>query len=237
MIKSITFKEEYTVEPWFGTINPHALTKTVKLSKNDRGYDRKKPDPQYSNYTYIPLFEKGLKIEFKPGLNIIIGDNGTGKSVLMDMVLKYLVKEQTYSVDVIDFDIQTPCKFLAMDFVNDRTVKSEDLNPESDDFMMHSMNFLEDRQSSNGENTKKVLNKIDPNNIEDNTIYMFDEPETGLSIIAQIDLRKMLLELSKNNQIIVITHSKFVAECVEQIYDFDKFEWIETTEYFENLLK
>ena len=47
----------------------------------------------------IEAFENGTIFTFKPGVNIIIGENGCGKSTLMGLIKKYLLIEKTEVTD------------------------------------------------------------------------------------------------------------------------------------------
>ena len=42
--------------------------------------------------SYLPdVFENGFEVDFKPGVNIIVGENGCGKTTLMNLLKRYLM--------------------------------------------------------------------------------------------------------------------------------------------------
>lgn len=54
--------------------------------------DNKKSPVRY--LPEIPLFKKGKVFEFKPGVNVIVGKNGCGKTTLMKIIESYLLVEK-----------------------------------------------------------------------------------------------------------------------------------------------
>ena len=226
MIRSIKFNKTYSVEPWFSSNNPRARIKRYKLKPYQRGYNENNP---YADVIYIPLFKKGLRIDFKEKVNVIVGKNGCGKSQLLKVLkTKLNNQEHVFELDAeLDFD---ETELMGFDFESDALKNIIKPNPENDSmFLQDTAIVMESRQKSHGENTKILLNFY--NNVKQKVLFM-DEPENGLDLPSQIKLIKKIKELAKNNQLFIITHNKLIIDAFEEIYDLDRKIWTTPTELF-----
>lgn len=219
MIRSIVFNKTYSVEPWVTTNNPRAKVVKTKLKPTDRGYKNGK---EYYYYTYIPLFPKGLRIEFKPNVNIIVGANGCGKSQLFKILhCEINGARNLYETKVtVDYDkIET----MGFDFESDALKNIIKPDPESNEtFLSDTMTKLDSESKSHGENTKILLDFYE--NRTKQVLFM-DEPENGLDLPSQVKLVRKIKELGMHNQLFVITHNKMIIEAFDDVYDLDRKKW------------
>lgn len=232
MIHSIKFNKQYLVEPILTTDNPKAISKKIKLKKWDRGW--KDGEENFHNYIYIPLFKRGLNIEFKNDINLIVGDNGTGKTQLFKIIKDKLNnKVHRFPIDCsIDFDEET--EILVFDLVNGliKDIVKPNLMGDSKQFNEDSLLILNYTDKSHGENVKAILDFA--KEFKNKTIFL-DEPESGLSIKSQIKLIGDIKELSKHNQLFIITHSKFLIDAFEEVYYFDEHKWLSKDKFYKKL--
>ena len=229
MIRKITFNKEYSVEPWFGTTNPKAVTEKYKLTRFDRGYSTGK---LWGEHTYIPLFHKNLVIDFHEKLNVIIGSNGCGKSQLIKILKSKLKKEHhEYDLQHIVMDFYEKASF-DVDFPNGAIKNVIKPNPNSNGFLAETVMVMDSSDKSHGENTKMLMEMF---NGKKDMILFLDEPEMGLDLKSQYKLCHDILELAKHNQIFVVTHSKILMESVDYVYNMDKFQWNTPQEVFDDL--
>lgn len=231
MIKSISFTKTYSVEPWFNSNNPRLKIKKIKLKPHDRGYAQGK---KYFEYLYIPLFNKGLTIDFKPNINIIVGSNGCGKSQLFKILNnKINCEKDDFGFDkniIVDFDKKDTMGF---DFESD-SLKNI-IKPNSNDpnnFLNQTVIVLDSSEKSHGENSKMLLDFYKD---KENNILFMDEPENGLDLISQIEVIHTIKKLATNNQIFIITHNKMIIESFDEIYDLDRHIWTTPSELFKKL--
>ena len=199
--------------------------------------------------TFI-IFEKDLEINFKAGLNIIVGDNGCGKSSLLKQIF-YKPFQEFYFSDKTEAELQAEHfkKYLKNDY---RLLDFEKYpNFYLNGKQIHKNIFIEDLKnskitlsgqdvlkmfdmydSSNGENTLDFLNSLIT---LENVLILLDEPETSLSIKSQIKMAKILKKIALKNQIILVTHAPTLMQMSKEVYDFEIKKYIETETYIKNL--
>lgn len=228
MIRSITFNKTYSVEPWFKSDNPKLKIRKIKLNPYDRNYGKK----EYDEYLYIPLFQKNLHIDFKPNINVIVGANGCGKSQLFT-ILDCLLNNKDTGFELnaeIDFD---KINSVGIDFESDLLKNIINPNPnDNTNFISDTVLKIDSEQKSHGENNKILFEKL---SIQKNSIIFMDEPENGLDLPSQIKLINNIKELSKNNQVFVISHNKIIIDSFDEIYDLDRKRWTTPSELFKHL--
>lgn len=196
------------------------------------------------------LFKKGFKFSFKKGLNIITGDNGSGKTSLFNMLKYKPFVEAWFSDEPVE---EQERKHIANYFNNglrkiqyvaqpENIVIGFDINKtaflkdfEKDNLNQSTMSaenaamFLDMVNFSNGENILIFLDSI--KDLE-NSLIILDEPETSLSLKSIKKLISLLKKLEKqNNQVVVITHHPYLLLMKREIYDFDSKEWIKPSDY------
>lgn len=192
--------------------------------------------------TFLESFElikefrgiKSFKIDFKEGLNIIVGENGVGKSsicFLMEKILNgYGIEKEKYKeyvslkmnekvkVDFYDTEKNNPRIKSYFDYEKDVTSQINSF------YVSHGQSNMHEMVSS----SKSISNQI----------IIYDEPEAGISLYNQNRLSKYYNNNSKNNnnQIIIMTHSLPIISSVEQIYSLNDKEWISSFVYLNSVL-
>ena len=154
-------------------------------------------------------------LKFKDGINIIVGENGSGKSsilYLLTNVSKELEKIRKITTDPVTY------KFL----------DTEKENPRIKGNLDYSKNFeftVASRFISHGETMIKLLSAS--KDFKDN-LLIIDEPEAGLSIHNQYKILKIYEDLvNKHNcQCVITTHSYIIIKSVNTIFSMDVKKWI-----------
>lgn len=150
----------------------------------------KKPDDRLKKLA-------GRSIEFLPGLNFIVGENGIGKSGLLRDLSIYRDKK----LSDIKISVSGPIKTFFFD--------TEKMNPRVTNKGISSTFDVTCRFMSHGECMINVLKQFkDLIKIHgEDCLIIVDEPESGLSPWKQKELLELYKTHSKKLQIIVATHS------------------------------
>ena len=69
-------------------------------------------------------FNNGIEYNFKPGINIIVGNNGCGKSSLMKLLSQYTLSNINYVSEFPNLNITENCFEFNKNFNDDNTFKS-----------------------------------------------------------------------------------------------------------------
>lgn len=204
-----------------------------------------KPECERKEYPYnIPAIRNLNEFEFKSNVTFIIGENGTGKSTLIEAIairagfnpeggstyLNYHTYD-THSTLYNDIKITRGAHrnkdgyFLrAESFYN---VASE-IDRISNGFELNNNYGGALHQRSHGESFLSVI----LNRLSGNGLYIFDEPESALSLSSILKLMVKMNELEKkNSQFIIATHSPvLLAYPQAEIYRITD-EGLELTKY------
>lgn len=265
-IKSIIFNKKYVVYPWFSSPNrvgekektvveyvgyydrrysELARAKTEKLRAEgklkvwERAQLTKEESRIETKVLHIDLYPAKLKIEFKEGINLIVGDNGSGKTTLAHIIAKFVsgddkeLREEGVEIDMVNLTVNNLCGW---DFEKDNPTVNEKMrpHPESKNFVNETLNLMRANQESHGETNKGILDAFEG---VKGYLIIFDEPDNGLSLFAQYKYWNKLKTLAENNQVILISHSKVFIEEAEEVFDLSSKKWTNSKKYLNKIKK
>jgi predicted ATPase len=138
-------------------------------------------------------------IEFNEGVNILIGLNGSGKST----IINYLIKASRGEKVGVEIEVEGKFSVYSHDFEKDNPrMKGSLANSKSIGFDIVS------HFNSHGEVSIQIINKLKELLKESPTLVIMDEPETALDTINLLKLKGLIEKLSKKgHQVVIATHS------------------------------
>lgn len=131
------------------------------------------------------------QIDFKPGINLLVGENGSGKSSLLELIRLTLADETGQKARLIR-DVSVPVEFYSAEEATTIHHKSE-------------TGKLSDMAISHGQRLQRYLDSLQT--IQSETVIIADEIETALSFDVIWNLGAFLHKANPNVQWIIATHN------------------------------
>jgi len=182
--------------------------------------------PSFADYPYcLPVIRNLTSIEFHPNVSFIVGENGTGKSTLLEAIA--VASGFNPEGGTRNFNFATRASHSPL---HDVLVLSKGLKRPRDGFFLRAESFFNlateiERLDAEPAPAPPIINSYGGRSLHEqshgesffalvtkrfggNGLYLLDEPEAALSPSRQLALLVRLHELVKlNSQFIVATHS------------------------------
>lgn len=179
-------------------------------------------------------FKKGFALNFNRHINLLVGDQGSGKSTILSFLsnsvdgfnkTKYDRSRESKIVDII-----CPSEMVSysMDFEKDNPRNLVD----SDKFTGQVK--ISARWSSHGQANLAVLKCMSKDKVKPNTIFIMDEPDMALSIKTCLKLAKIFDHVIKQGaQIVAAVHNPMLISQFHAVYSLEHRRWMPSKEFIE----
>ena len=196
----------------------------------------------------IRTIKKDTVIEFNSNITVISGDNGTGKSTIVQSLFRNLASDNktTFGSNV---NIPNDIREAKITVNTSKEYKKDNIiYLDAVEGLLKNLSYFDNDNmtlqiscmgKSSGEGLLMQLAELNNNEELNSSILILDEPERGLSIKQQITLAKYFKFLSKNNpnlQIIIVSHGFGVLTAFDTMYSTNDFEYITTEDYITSML-
>jgi predicted ATPase len=175
-------------------------------------------------------FKTGDAIDFRPGVNLLVGDQGSGKSSLLQAIAA-VSKAKNYKFEhSLAKKVKVTSKAIkcgGFDFEKDnhRTQGYFDENIQAHMALMF---------SSHGQGNLAILQTM--TNFSD-TLLFLDEPDMALSIRSVSKLSKLFQEAATRGcQIVAAVHNPILIQAFTEVYSLERRAWVWSKEFVNSQL-
>lgn len=185
------------------------------------------------NITFIEdyrCWKAGDSIDFLPGVNIIVGDQGSGKSSLFSAIKAHQEAEDWKARTGKESSIRkNPIKIVCPNQLQTYFFDFEKNNLRTLSYFKEGMTMMQVQMMhrSHGEANLATLAFI--KKAGKNSILLMDEPDQSLSIRSILGLTNMLKNVK--TQIIAAVHHPYIIEKFDQVYSAEHKQWITGNEF------
>ena len=172
-------------------------------------------------------FEEGEVFEFRPGINLLVGDQGCGKSTLLGELrncgTKLKASDRAHRTKKSGtVSTSGKCSSYVFDFEYD--------NPRTKGHFGDSINFqIASMYASHGETGITVLRALKE---AENSIIFMDEPDMALSVRSILEIAKLFDDMVKRgNQLIAAVHNPLLIECSDDVLSLEHRRWITSDDF------
>ncbi len=163
-------------------------------------------------------FKKDDIIKFHKGLNLLVGDQGSGKSSIFEL---FLGGKKKYG-EVITFKCNET-RFQFFDY--------EKMNPRVTGYIKNKLDILS-MWSSHGIINKKINKAV--LKAKENSLILMDEPDTALSPRSILELVDIINKMIKKKcQLVIATHNPLLILNFNEVLSLEHRKWMKSTDFLE----
>ncbi len=168
-------------------------------------------------------FKKGDTFAFGPGVNLLVGDQGSGKSSILSLIAAQS-KARGYRYEI---GIEKKVEFT-VDSVTSSGLDFEHDNPRTLSDIISGAQILL-KYKSHGQSNLAILNTL--TQFSDALLYL-DEPDMALSIRSICQLADLFTTCAdKNCQIIAAVHNPILIGKFLMVYSLDHRRWMKSDDF------
>lgn len=170
-------------------------------------------------------------IDFRPGVNLLVGDQGCGKSSLLLMLSALSgLKNHTPQIELVT-KVTVKCtqsQCYCFDFEKDNTR----MHPYIDgDIGFHIGSMF----SSHGQTNFAILKNLEQ---AKDSVLFFDEPDMALSIRSVMQTIKWFKDAVTNGcQIVASVHHPFLIEAFPEVFSMELRKWVNSKQFIKSQLE
>jgi predicted ATPase len=172
-------------------------------------------------------FKAGDKLEFSPGMNLLVGDQGTGKSTLLNLLSGSSVGLKREEIVKCKTSGKITTRYFDCEKDNPR-VKAL---PENENFDF----ALVTRFHSHGQAIMPIIEYVEQ--VNDKTLFFIDEPDMAMSPKSILAIKKIFDKAIKNgHQFVVSCHNPLLMLAYGNVLDLETKQTLNANQYLESIV-
>jgi predicted ATPase len=166
-------------------------------------------------------FKAGDRFEFTPGINLLVGDQGAGKSSLITL-FKWALNDNKEFERIAHISVEGKIQLRLFDFEAD--------NPRTRSYCQHAADVYM-RFQAHGNCVLAILDVLGEE-IDTVKAFVLDEPDMALSIRSINKLVGILK--STKHQVISSAHNPLLIQSFDNVLSIEHKKWMKSKEFIES---
>lgn len=170
-------------------------------------------------------FASGDTVAFRPGVNLVVGDQGSGKSTLLAAVVANSSGASKRVPARLDTgaDVDSSVEVLSFDFERDSLRARSSFFADPDRMATQ----LASIYASHGQAVWRVLDEVRARGATGRKVVVLDEPDVALSPRSAHRLAAMFADVaSSGSQVIAAVHNPIVIAAFGDVYSLENRAWM-----------
>lgn len=171
-------------------------------------------------------FKSGETFTFRAGVNLVVGDQGTGKSSLLQLCRDYFATSTLGKKDtreIIDITYENSGCVFSFDFEHDSPRTKSRLNDNVSYGIQLSQFFV-----SHGQSIFALIKALPATSGD---VALLDEPDMALSVRSCVEIAKYLNNVGKKNQVILACHNPAMILSQDEVLSLEHKKWMTSREF------
>lgn len=174
------------------------------------------------------VFKTGDVFSFRAGINLLVGDQGSGKSSMFEAFRQWRIAKKKNETTFCEVKVENAMYFATFDF--------EKENPRVNNFTDGGMSMFvmgaNSRSQSHGETVLKIVKDL---TLVENKLIILDEPDMALSVRSNRKLAEYLKTAAAQGcQIMAAVHNPILITSVDEVLSLEHKRWMTSQEFMES---
>lgn len=171
-------------------------------------------------------FKKGDEFEFRSGVNLLVGEQGSGKSTILNCIRDIASKTHDPKIEIS----ATPIAMMAFDFEKDCSRGKSQFRDDVSYMSQVALIF-----SSHGQANNAILRSLE---IEKHKLFVVDEPDMALSIRSCRKLVDTFKKAVENEcQVLAAVHNPIVISAFDDVFSLEHRKWMKSHDFIDSHTK
>jgi predicted ATPase len=171
-------------------------------------------------------FKQNDEFEFRPGINLLVGEQGSGKSTILTCIKEIASKNHDPKIKIS----ATPITMMSFDFEKDCVRGKSGFRDDVSYMAQVALIF-----SSHGQANNAILRSLGENK---NKLFIVDEPDMALSIRSCRKLVDMFKKAVENGcQILAAVHNPVVISAFDEVLSLEHRKWMKSSDFIDSHMK
>lgn len=176
-------------------------------------------------------FKRGRKLVFRPGVNLIVGEQGTGKSSVLGLIKDLASERESKRTKELIAVVTDSCRLVSFDFEKDSPRTKSYFEEGFSQMQFQIVSLTKSHGQTVNELLRQLVGSLSKKRGE-KVLVLLDEPDMALSPRSAHQLARQLAEIAKQgHQVIAAVHNPIVIAAFEDVFSLEHKKWMKSAAF------